>query len=81
MKLVYLIWLDAGSQYQRWIGADETDMRWELHSAGILVHEDDQVITFAMDCNAKGGEFRDVTSVPVSCVLEKRYFEVKEKKR
>jgi hypothetical protein len=32
-----------------------------------------------MDCNAHGGEFRDVTSIPVSCILEKKYFEVKKK--
>lgn len=80
MKLVHVRWLDAASRYQKWMSGEELDVRCVIHSAGILVFESKEVLSFVMDYDAESGQYRDVTSVPVSCILEKRYFKVKKKK-
>jgi hypothetical protein len=79
MKLVYIRWNDAGGEYQKWMDGDGLDVRFELQSAGILVYENKEVITIAMDFD--GEKFRDVASVPKVNVLEIKYFEVKGSKR
>ena len=76
VKLVYVKWLDAGAQYQKWRKAKDCDMRCELHSAGLLVSETEDVLTMAADYDANGKRYRDVASIPVSTIIEKRYFEV-----
>lgn len=80
MKLVFVRWLDAGSDFRRWYTAGDLDVRCEIQSAGILVSESKDVLSFAMDYDKEGNQFRDVTSIPTSTIIEKRYFNLPEKK-
>jgi hypothetical protein len=79
MKVAFIKWLDAASEYQVWYTGGELDVRRVIYSTGMLIHKNKEVVTLAADYDPKGGHYRDVTSIPVSCILEEKYFKVKKK--
>lgn len=74
MKVVYLRWLDAPAIHGQWMDGDGADVRHEMHSAGIFVFENKQVITLATDFD--GTQYRDVCSIPKSCITSRQDFEI-----
>lgn len=76
MKVALIRWLDAGAQYRLWMDGDGLDARTELHSAGVLVYENSEIVTIAADYDPESKQYRDVSTIPVSCILEKHYFDV-----
>lgn len=74
MKITYLRWLDAAAIHGQWMDGEDVDARHEMHSAGIFVYENKQVITLATDFD--GEKYRDVCSIPKACVTGRKEFEV-----
>jgi hypothetical protein len=70
VKIAYIRWLDAAGSYQTWVSGKKLDVRGEIQSSGFVVYENKEVITIATDFD--GTNYRDVSSIPKSCILEKR---------
>lgn len=65
--LALVEWVDAAHEDGP-VRADEMAGLVTVHSAGLLVREDDESITLATDYSKAKGTWRDVTCIPRSCV-------------
>lgn len=73
--LAYVRWFDSAMTFDR-VTLDDLDGLGELESAGIIVKEDDESITLALDHSVKFGWLRMTMCIPKVCVRSVTKFEV-----
>ena len=78
MTLIYIEWFDSSLQNGE-VHRKELSPRTVLHSAGILVSEDGDHVSFAADQYEEDADrFRYVSHIPKVNIVRTQRFEVKE---
>jgi hypothetical protein len=73
--LVWVRWVDASYQHGE-CGIDDLTSLIELESAGLLVREDDESLSLALDWCPKNKEWRHVSHIPKINIREMRKVQV-----
>lgn len=69
IMLAYVRWRD--SSYQRGeCTREELERGVELESAGLLIEEDEDGISIALDRYAGDAAYRHIESIPKACIIE-----------
>jgi hypothetical protein len=79
MKLALVIWRDAATLGGGFRGRDTLGTLATIHTAGLLVDEDDEKITLATDWDEGDDSFRYIHHIPHVNVVEVRVVEADEK--
>lgn len=75
MKVAFVVWRDAKIQVGN-VRVDEIDSRCVQKTAGLLVDDEGDCITMAVDADADSPELRDVIHIPKVLISDFRTIDV-----